>query len=156
MDYFDQFLTKHSDIEFVRFEWLDCFGQTRCRVLTKAFALELKRTQYRKIAVQPASSWLPIVGTPDRAPPLAVVTLYLDWSFVKAYSCYPGHVSVLCCMHESLDDLGFRRCPRTLLGHYVNRAFQEHGVQVLIGFEIEFVLIEPSIDQSAPAPNIPS
>jgi glutamine synthetase len=155
MDILKKFLAAHTDINFIRFEWLDIFGILRTRVLTKSHAVQSEDTG-RKIAVQPASLWLTYVGVPDRAPPPAVSTLHPDWNSIQLYSCYPGHASVMCYVHEGLDNMGYRRCPRSILTKCVQRAESDQKLQLLVGFEIEFVLIDPSIDEFLPVKNVPA
>lgn len=153
METIERFLEVHPDIRFIRYEWLDYFNIVRTRVLTKAHVLHLTATE-RDLTVQSAALYCSYVGHPDRAPAAGVCTLHPDWTSLAIYSCYPGHASVICWVHEGMDDMHYQRCPRSTLARCVRDAKLEGDFEFLVGFEIEIVLIDPGLDPSSPVMNV--
>lgn len=146
----ETFLIDNDDINFIRFEWLDLSGVLRVRVVAIFHALRLEATDC-EISLQPAALWSTYAGIPDLAPSAGDARLFPDWQSLSRLPCLPGHASVICNVYENYNDVGFKRCPRSLL---IRRLEAAPSLDFLVGFEIEFVLISPETP-SAPVAHTP-
>lgn len=70
-----------------------------------------------------------------------------DWSSLKLGPA-PGHASVFCEFKEE-DGTNATLCPRTILRHIVETSARQ-GLTFLLGFELEFVIVERNPDRNSP------
>lgn len=139
-----------SDAKWLRIYWCDYTASSKCRlipieqaykVLDKNRALDTKTLTLSittaALGLLPNDVMIPGV-TPSGA-----YSLCPDWSTLRA-GPIGGHVS---CYGEfqELDGSTCSLCPRTLLRKVLEKA-ATHGIEFLIGFEIEFIAMERSPD----------
>jgi len=86
-----------------------------------------------------------------------------DWTSLREFAVSPGTAAVFCNVEERLcaeppfsaeEREVFRaRDPRSILQRTLSKAKAEHGVDFLVGFEIEFLLVaSPSATEPLPSP----
>jgi glutamine synthetase len=147
-----QFVNANEPINFFRLLWVDFFGVVRARVLTKAHCLQLTSSQSH-LSVGSGVLWAPYVPEKGRQPRGGVAKLYPDWSSLRACPYAPKTADVMCFVREQFDAMDFLRDPRTILSSAVSYADRHNGIQALVGFEIEFWLLEPSTTPPTPIQN---
>jgi glutamine synthetase len=52
----------------------------------------------------------------------------------------PKHASVMCFFRDGTEEVD--TCPRTVLSHALRKAKEEHGIDVLVGFETEVIFLD--------------
>jgi glutamine synthetase len=144
------FLIKHPGVEFIRMQWADLSGVLRTHFIPKHFALQLaSEGKYICTAVTgmlfPVSP-LNIASTP----PTGSIELRPDWSSLRLCGFAPKHGSVMCatCMPTAYNP--FKLCPRTLLASLLSQCEKKQGLKFLMGFEVEFVLLDTSLNLHPP------
>lgn len=142
------FLAAHPSVNFFRFQWLDWSGILRARIATKTHCLRLSATGGH-IGVGPAALWDTYVEDAAAGANPGLSTLYPDWASLKACRYSERHASVMCFVHEGVQNLEFKRCPRAILAKNVAEA-KKHGVRFLVGFEVETIWLDTA--KSAPVP----
>jgi glutamine synthetase len=81
--------------------------------------------------------------------------LHPDWSSLRICEYAEGSAMVMCYLNETHPTaphkytMGFEHDPRTILSKVLAEAGQ-HKLNFLIGFELEFILLEPSMETHAP------
>jgi glutamine synthetase len=69
--------------------------------------------------------------------PTGVDEIHPDYSSLRLCLYAPGHASVMCFVSEGFDNVGFERCPRSLLRSALATA-ERNGLEIKFGFEVEF------------------
>ncbi|KAI1127282.1 protein fluG [Nemania abortiva] len=112
-----QFLKSHTDIKYIRLQWVDYSGVIHCRLITAAKALRMTLdTKPYKVPVN--SLVIPLSTAPgcDASPP-------------QVWELHPKWESLRICAYAS--------------GHAMQ--VRGHGLGVQIGFELETVLLDDSL-----------
>jgi glutamine synthetase len=140
----EKFFTANRDVKFVRLQWVDYSGVLRTRIITKTRCVHLANgTDCYQLAQN--CMVIPISTAPRCFPDgIEDWNLRPDWETLMVCGFAPVHASVMCfTAHLGLAN-PFARCPRKLL-YEVLDAFQgQHESKLLMGFEIEFVLLDES------------
>ncbi|KAI0337052.1 glutamine synthetase/guanido kinase [Trametopsis cervina] len=138
-------------IEYIRIQWADLTNVVRFRIVPRQHITKLLATARPGVATTKAI--LGIVGLAV-APGFTVVGEYLyviDPSSFRINPYAPGHASVMGFFQEKVPHpqrgLTVATCPRTLLKSVVQEAERDAGVQFLVGFETEFILLK-SFDEN--------
>lgn len=78
-----------------------------------------------------------------------------DWSTLRACAAEPEFASITCSIKETVfPGHEFDRDPRTILKRMEKEMEDKHGVTFLVGFEIEFYLLDrPDADSTIPTSN---
>jgi glutamine synthetase len=138
----EAFLSDHVDVRFIRVQWVDLSGVLRTRILTKAHCLRL--ASEGKFTTVSASGVLFPVSPLQYAevPPQGSIELQPDWSSLRLCHYARGHASVMC--FASLQDAKhpYFLCARSLLAEAVTNAKDAQDVEFLVGFEVEFALLD--------------
>lgn len=149
-------LQDFPDCQFIHHHWVDISSVFRARVLTKEHCLVLEKNH------QPATTYhaahLGLMNPSDRPRsfvPSSAPALHPDWS--SARKIKDGHVSVLCdiseaeCGYWGIDySKPFERSSRAVLTEVLTSISQKHVVDFLVGFELEFYLVDAECDIRAP------
>lgn len=146
------FVAAHPTVNFFRFQWLDLIGILRTRIVTKTHCLRLSATSGH-VGVGPAALYSTYVHDPSAGAKAGISTLYPDWSSLRLCRYHVSHASVMCFVHESVDDLQFKRCPRMILAKNVVEA-KKRGFQLLAGFEVETIWLDASKTPPTPVDNV--
>ncbi len=121
----------------------------RVRVLTKNFSIRLAAKNSPLSIIPGATNGIMMneLVMPDNKY-VGHDALHPDWkSLSKTNFGYEGnrYASVMCWVSEAgfeAPDMGFNRCPRTILRRILEQAKDAYGLELLIGFEIEFMLMD--------------
>ncbi|MCJ1256158.1 hypothetical protein MMC24_003978 [Lignoscripta atroalba] len=141
------FLVSHPQIWYIRYQWIDLLGILRVRILTKSHSLRLASTN-SPIALGPLAFGFNVDESqlPDTKP-IGSDTLYPDWTSLRETNFGTEgnrYASVMCWISESNceePDIGYRRCPRTILTRILKQAKESYNLDFLVGFEVEFMLM---------------
>ena len=141
-DVLQKFTTAHQSLEYFRLQWVDFSGILRTRILTKTHCLQLAAGE-RSYGLGPSCMLCPVSGGGLAELPIQRrYELQPDWSSLRLCQFAPGHASVMCFVYCHDAESPFSQCPRHLLNS-VLQGFQENQEsKVLVGFEIEFVLLD--------------
>lgn len=142
-------LQSYRDVKWLRVYWHDHTSSAKCRLFPieevrhtlgngKPFAISITTAALGMLAID-----VTIPGVK----PSGGYFLLPDWSSMKSGPA-DGHVS---CYGEfrNPDGTEVALCPRTLLRHTLETAVS-HGLRYIIGFEIEFVVMERNPDRTSP------
>lgn len=138
----ESFLGSNNSIQYIRYQWVDYAGILRVRVVTVPHCRHLAANS----APLPMSPIALTSTTINEFMPDLITTgvdhIHPDYSSLRPCLYAPGHASVMCFVSEGIGDVGFARCPRTLLCNSLSRASAE-DIEINIGFEIEFRCLNP-------------
>ncbi|CZS98247.1 uncharacterized protein RAG0_07041 [Rhynchosporium agropyri] len=140
-----RFLHDYLAVEFIRFTWVDYSGSVMVRVLTKSFVLSLdQKGQKLSISGPILTACLSDGSVLTEELKSGTDQLWPDWSSINVHSYHPNTASVMCFVEEAEQEEGkaFRRCPRTRLRDITTAAKTKHNIDLLVGMEIEFFIIE--------------
>ncbi|KAI1497803.1 hypothetical protein F5X99DRAFT_395523 [Biscogniauxia marginata] len=129
------------DAKYIRVYWHDYTSTAKCRLIPiKQVYKVIESGKPLTISITKASLGLLQNDTMiPQVTPSGVYSLHPDWSTLKP-GPVDGHVS---CYGEFRETDGSEEilCPRTILRKTVEKA-ASHGLAFLLGFEIEFVVLE--------------
>jgi len=140
----EKFFTKNSGVKFVRLQWVDFSGALLTRFITKIRCMHLAMgTNHYSLAQN--CMIVPISTAPQcfYDGPKAW-ELCPDWQTVKVCGFAPEHASVMCFNSHLGSADHSARCPRKLLSKVLNDFKDEYESNLLMVFEIEFVLLDES------------
>ncbi|KAJ5929829.1 hypothetical protein N7454_006779 [Penicillium verhagenii] len=148
----DAFLQQHPEIDYVRFQWVDYSGILRARVVTMDY---FQSTVTNNAPLRCGQITLSCLPDQSRVPfeASSAHLLYPDWSSLRALSnCMdkdgPKYASVMCSIIEEKPGVisNPNLCPRIALKNVMARGKLECQLDFLIGFEIEFVVLQSTPD----------
>ena len=143
------FLDANPEVEFFQCQIMDYGSVIRARVITKHFALSLAAKESAIMMQSPLmTAALADGGIMMEDIEIGHDDMFPDWNSLRALPHQPGYASLMCCVREGgmWDGKGFRRCPRTRLREFTEAAKEKHNLDFLVGFEIEFYILEASTD----------
>lgn len=144
-----QFLISHPSTKYFRLHFVALSGILRTRILTtQYFSSLVSNGQNVKIGGK-AMLHSVTAKTSSIVPTLGLVELRPDWRSLRLCGYAPGHASVMCCVYDRYvndRDDPFHLCPRQKLSRFLADCETSHGRKFLVGFEIEFVLLDSSGD----------
>jgi glutamine synthetase len=142
-------LGQADTIKYIHYTIVTLFGTLECQVLPVKRCQELIESGNDAHKVSPFSLWGGF-GTPERLANTfryGCDLWYPDWTSLRGLD--PQNASVICNVSESsthhLDvdpDDPYHRCPRTGLQKVLHLAKEQHSLTFLVGFELEFYLLE--------------
>lgn len=147
-----EFLANNPTILFFRLMWIDYYGITRARILTRSHISYLQQSK-TPLSVSPGALNAPYVFERGRLPCAGAAKVHPDWASVRPCRFAPGHAQMMCYIREDYDGLFFEGDPRTILRRSISRAEYVHGRKVLVGFETEFFFLDPSSTPPTPIQN---
>ncbi|KAG9251278.1 uncharacterized protein F5Z01DRAFT_663780 [Emericellopsis atlantica] len=129
--------------KWLRFCWHDYTSTARCRLMPmKRVLAMLEHGQGLDLSITMASMGL--LQSDTMIPEVTGTGMYAahpDWSSLRRGPAQ-GHATVSLDFKES-DGSDVVFCPRTVLRKSVERA-SSHGLSFLLGFELEFIILEPN------------
>lgn len=141
-----EFLRHHPSTNYVRLQWVDFSGVLRTRIVPTKRCRELANGTDTYYLAQNCMI-IPISTSPVCFPTGSGHErwrLFPDWTSIRLCSFSCGHAAVMCFVDQTKNGSRFGRCPRSLM----YRTFQEFSLAfnstMLMGFEIEFVLLNES------------
>lgn len=166
----DRFLATNPNIHFVRLVWLDYVSTLRGRVLVATHFRELIASN-RFHEVGRCFVCLPDDSGPwyEKDPACAVGKLLVvpDLASLRPVPGYEGHASVFCYLGDEQASSANRKgpnamgitlsplCPRAALLTAVTAA-EDLNISVLVGIEIEFMILETDNNGTATVLNYPT
>ena len=152
------FLVNNPEVEFFRFQWVDYSGVVMVRILTKSFVLSLDQKGQKLSTPSPILTACLIDGSlliEDIQS--GIDQMWPDWSSIRVNSYHPNTASVMCFVEEGEQDEGkaFRRCPRSRLREITQVAKRKHDIDLLVGMELEFFIIEEANGVAQPVKTVP-
>lgn len=138
------FLVKHPSIKFIRLQFVDLSGILRCRVLTTQQCLELVREGEHATIGGKCLLYSVTDKTSSIVPPVGLCELHPDWPSLRICAYAPAHASVMCFVYDRYSEEPFHLCPKRKLADFLTDCETSHGKKFLIGFEVEFVLLDAS------------
>ncbi|KAF2170764.1 hypothetical protein M409DRAFT_18737 [Zasmidium cellare ATCC 36951] len=147
--HFEGFISENPQIEFVRHVYIDFSGIVRMRILTVEYSSKLYRSG-RSYGCGPALMMFNVSGTSEAKLPRPVkhqkFDLVPDWTSLRVCEFAPAHAWVMCFVRAAEETADpFFVCPKFLLAKVLERARAEADLDVLIGFEIEFTLLDSTL-----------
>lgn len=139
------FLVQNPAIEFIRYQWVDYSGVLRTRILPKNYCTSLVASNKPVLLPSCAHTCL-VNNTIFDWSAMGSNRLFPDWTSLRRY--HTGkfanrYGSVMCWTNEpngSDEDTACTRCPRTAMRNVLKQAKDSFGLDILIGFEVEFML----------------
>lgn len=141
-----EFLRVNNSIKFIRIQWIDYSGVLRVRFVPIARCLRIASGS-ETIHLAQNSMIIPI-STAPRIFSLSdyheTWNLCPDWSSLRPCGFKFGHAAAMSFVDQQDAATRFDKCPRMLLVKALEQLETEWGSTILIGFEIEFVLLDAS------------
>ncbi|KID82390.1 Glutamine synthetase [Metarhizium guizhouense ARSEF 977] len=144
MDKLKEFLLVNKSIKYIRLQWIDYSGVLRARFVPVARCLRIANGS-ETIRLAQNSIIIPI----STAPRIFSLSDYHetwllrpDWSSLRVCGFQTGHAVAMSFIDQKDAKTRLDKCPRMLLVQALERLDKEWGVKVLVGFEIEFVLLD--------------
>ena len=141
------FLYSNPSTTIIRFHWVDFSGVLRTRFVPTKRSLEIARGKDTYTLAQNCMI-IPISTAPECFPTGAGHErwhLIPDWSSLRRCGFAPGHAAVMCFVDQQNSETRFGKCPRTLLNGALEQLESAWGGKLLVGFEIEFVLLDETL-----------
>ncbi|KAF7967791.1 hypothetical protein HWV62_33029 [Athelia sp. TMB] len=141
---------KGSGVKFVRIQWVDWTNQIRLRVVPIAYFEKLLDSSRPGVTVVKCVFGMVFAELAEGFSGVGEYLYVIDMNTIRLCPYAPGHASVQGFFEEKSPIPGPDRqlsvsvnlCPRTALQRIVNEARDQAGVQYLIGFETEFILLK--------------
>lgn len=144
MDKLKEFLRVNKSIKYIRIQWIDYSGVLRARFVPVARCLRIANGS-ETIRLAQNSMIIPI----STAPRIFSLSDYHetwllrpDWSSLRVCGFQTSHAAAMSFVDQKDAETRLDKCPRMLLVQALERLDKEWGVKVLVGFEIEFVLLD--------------
>ncbi|KAJ6576450.1 hypothetical protein DFH09DRAFT_1078059 [Mycena vulgaris] len=140
---------KKMGIRFIRVQFVDPTNNVRYRVVPISYFGKLLESHRPGITIVTASLGLVFLTLADGFFPDAEYLYVPDMTTLRVLSYKPGHASVLGWFEEKSPIVGgdgkltikSEFCPRRILTDVVERARTGAGIEFLVGFETEFILL---------------
>ncbi|KAJ3501126.1 hypothetical protein NMY22_g19031 [Coprinellus aureogranulatus] len=137
-------LLQARNIAYARVQWVDLTSQIRYRVLPIAYFSKLLQSSRRPaVSLTKATLGLPFLSLAPGFGPNGEYSYVFDLDSLRTSSYAPGHASVMGWFQEKYPSpsLDIDVCPRALLKRITDQAKAQSGVDFLVGFETEFILL---------------
>lgn len=140
------FLREHPEINFIQLRWTNFSGLLHTKFVTTSFAKDIAAGK-RHFSTNQSGMVIPIATAP-KCETVRVMRSPIepDWDSLQPCSFTPGHASVMCSIATDGEDDPYLQCPRHLLEATLQEIQDKDGVSFLIGFEIEFALLDESFE----------
>ncbi|KIM42454.1 hypothetical protein M413DRAFT_444874 [Hebeloma cylindrosporum] len=139
---------RDKGIKCVRIQWVDLVNNIRYRVVPLPYFEKLLKTSRPGMSLTKAALGMVFITLVEGFGATGEYLYALDQSSLRICPYAPGHASVMG-WFEQKDPIGHDLralevdlCPRTILRRVVETAKETSGVQFLVGFESEFILLK--------------
>ncbi|KAF9482735.1 glutamine synthetase/guanido kinase [Pholiota conissans] len=141
---------KREGTKYVRITWVDLVNNIRYRIIPLPFFEKLLQTSRPGTSITKASFGIIFAALADGFNPTGEYLYAIDLSSLRLCPYASGHASVLGWFEEKtplpgltgMQALEVDLCPRTILRRVVEHAREAAGVEFLVGFETEFILLK--------------
>jgi glutamine synthetase len=146
-----------GNYKYVRIQWVDLINNIRFRVIPMPYFLKLLMTSRPGTSLTKASLGIVFVTIVEGFSATGEYLYAIDLSTLKQCPYAPGHASVMGWFEEKEPIAGLvghravevDLCPRTILRRVVDNAKQISGIEFLVGFETEFILLKKTMPVEA-------
>jgi glutamine synthetase len=143
----DDFLAKNPEVNFIQLRWMSLSAILHTKFITTSGARDIVAGK-RQYCTNQSGMVMPIATAPQceivrvmRCP------IEPDWKSLRLCSFTPGHASVMCSIASEGEADRYLQCPRHLLEETLGVIQQKHPqASFLIGFEIEFTLLDATFE----------
>ncbi|KAL9098911.1 MAG: hypothetical protein Q9163_005513 [Psora crenata] len=140
----EEFLHMNKSIKYIRLQWIDYSGVLRARFVPIARCLRIASGSETTCLAQ--NSMIIPISTAPRLFPISdyheIWILRPDWSSLRRCGFKSGHAAAMSFVDQKDAKIRFDKCPRMLLVKALERLENEWEAKVVLGFEIEFVLMD--------------
>lgn len=136
-----QFLEKNESTQYIRLHWIDFSGILRARFLPVARCMQIAQGNEQYLLPQVSMVFSVSTGPVPTGKDLETWVLRPDWSSLRSCGFRPTHASVMCFLEHKEAKETYDKCPRMLLSRALDQFLNEHDTKVLVGFEIEIMLL---------------
>ncbi|KAJ5940361.1 protein fluG [Penicillium verrucosum] len=143
----EKFLQANKSVKYIRLQWIDYSGVPRARFVPIARSLRIASGE--TICLAQNSMLIPI-STVSLSDCHETWFLRPDWSSLRLCGFKANHATAMSFVDQKDAETRFNKCPRMLLVQALERLGTQWGAKVLIGFEIEFVLLDESDNVTEP------
>ncbi|KZP10907.1 glutamine synthetase/guanido kinase [Athelia psychrophila] len=141
---------KSAGVEFVRIQWVDMTNTIRYRVVPIAYLEKLLDSPRPGVAIIKCALGIVYITRADGFSPIGEYIYVIDMKTIRLCPYAPGHASVMGFFQEKAPIQGPDNqptvstdlCPRTNLQRIADDARDRAGVEFLVGFESEFILLK--------------
>ncbi|KAF9525409.1 hypothetical protein CPB83DRAFT_859515 [Crepidotus variabilis] len=141
---------RDSSIKYVRIQWVDLVNNIRYRVVPIDYFEKLLKTSRPGVSITKAAMGLIFITMADGFGPAGEYLYAIDPASVKMCPYALGHASVMGWFQEKTPTPGVDGhlaievdlCPRTILQRVIENAKRLSGVEFLVGYETEFILLK--------------
>ncbi|KZP21004.1 glutamine synthetase/guanido kinase [Athelia psychrophila] len=141
---------KAAGVEFVRIQWVDMTNTIRYRVVPIAYFEKLLDSPRPGVAIVRCALGMVYMTLADGFSPIGEYIYVIDMKTIRLCPYAPGHASVMGFFQEKAPSQGpdnqptvsTNLCPRTNLQRIIDDARDRAGVEFLVGFESEFILLK--------------
>ena len=132
------------NVAWVRIQWVDLTSTIRYRVLPISYFAKVLATERPAVSLTKATLGLVFVSVADGFGGTGEYAYVFDLESTRPCSYAPGHASIMGWFQEKFPSPSYDIdiCPRTLLKRIVGEAKATSGVDFLVGFETEFILLK--------------
>lgn len=142
----DIFLAKNPEVNFIQLRWMSLSAILHTKFITTSGARDIVSGE-RQYCTNQSGMVMPIATAPQcdivrvmRCP------VEPDWKSLRLCTSTPGHASVMCSIASEGEDDRYLQCPRKLLEETVEMIEEHSQTSFLIGFEIEFTLLDAAFE----------
>jgi glutamine synthetase len=136
-----QFLQKNESTQYIRLQWIDFSGILRARFVPVARCLQIAQG-FENYLLPQVSMIFPVSTRPSPiGNDIQTWILRPDWSSLRSCGFRPSHASVMCFLEHKEAKDAYDKCPRMLLSGALAQLEGEYDTKVLVGFEIEVMLL---------------
>ncbi|KAF9480603.1 glutamine synthetase/guanido kinase [Pholiota conissans] len=149
---------KAHNVEYIRFTWVDFSNTIRFRLIPIAYFEKLLASRRPGIGLAKAALGLVNISLADGFLPMGEYLYVPDLTSFRLCPYEPGHASVMGFFEEKTPyvtandttSVETKICPRGTLKRVVEQAKKELGVEFLVGFENEFILLQNDLEGIEP------
>ena len=139
------FLLHHPSTKFIRLQFVDLSGILRTRIVTTQHCLDMIAKGQHATVGGKSMLFSVTDKTSSTVASVGLCELHPDWRSLRVCGYAPGHAAVMCCVYDRyFEEEPFHLCPRRKLADFVIECEVSQSKKFLVGFEVEFVLLDPS------------
>jgi glutamine synthetase len=137
-------------IQYIRLQWVDTVNNIRYRVIPISYFKKLLNSPRPSVSITKCVFGLVFITTAPGFAPVGEYIYLPDMNSIRLCPYAEGHASVMGWFEEKVPikgpdgklTLNVPLCPRSTLKRIVEDAREAAGVEFLVGFETEFILLK--------------
>jgi glutamine synthetase len=146
------FLDNHPTVKFIRLQWVDYSGVQHAQLAPIRTCKQLASGAISPFTVAQICMITPISIAPQSCPEKPEAwELRVDWTSLLVCGFLQTHAAVMCSTYQRDAVDPWANCPRRLLQYVVESFQEEHSTFTLVGFEVEFTLLDATLNPPANA-----